>query len=112
MHDETPIAVDRNPAQTVQSVVRLFGFRIRGNAVYIFFGGLAGGVLLSLIAYQFSIILAAITFIALPTASVLFIKVFIINRLRGYFSFWLDQLLTGPYLRKPVEKRRVTHETA
>ena len=50
MNEEILIVINRNPGQAVHSVVKLFGIRIRGNSVYIFFGGLLAGVLLAMAA--------------------------------------------------------------
>ena len=90
MNDISLINVTRNPAQAVESVVKLFGFRVRGNTVYVFFGGLCAGVFFATAAYPIHILLSGIAMIVPPILSVMFIRKFIVDKPRGYFWFWLD----------------------
>ena len=103
MNEEILIVINRNPGQAVHSVVKLFGIRIRGNSVYIFFGGLLAGVLLAMAAYQVSILLAA--------AAVVFIRMFVANKPRGYFGFWLEERFRGSKLNPP-QKAGGNHASA
>lgn len=105
MNDDTPVMINRNPAQTVSSVVKLFGFRVRGNSVYVFFAGLLGGVLLAIAAYQVSIVLAGVMILLPPVLSVFFIRVFIVNKPRGFFLFWIEEHLRGARLAKPLKSK-------
>lgn len=101
MNDISLINVTRNPAQAVKSVVKLFGFRVRGNTVYVFFGGLCAGVFFATAAYPIHILLSGIAMIVPPILSVMFIRKFIVDKPRGYFWFWLDEQLQGHFMRKP-----------
>ena len=101
MNEETLIVINRNPGQTVHSVVKLFGSRIRGNSVYIFFGGLLAGVLLAMAAYQVSTLLAAMLLVAPAAAAVGFNRKFGVNKPRGYFCFWLEERFRGSKLNPP-----------
>lgn len=104
MNDISAVNITRNPAQSVASVVKLFGFRVRGNTVYVFFAGLVAGVFLAIAAYSIHILLAGAAMIVPPLLSVLFIRRFIAEKPRGFFWFWLDEKSQGRFLRKP--KRR------
>lgn len=110
MDEDHPINITRNPAQTVSSVVKLFGFRVRGNTVYIFFGGLTCGVLSAIMAYQIHIAIAAVMMPIPPLLSVVFIRKFVAGKPRGFFLFWLEMKLTGDRLSSP--KRRTKYYAA
>ena len=105
MNDDTPMVINRNPAQTVSSVVKLFGFRVRGNSVYVFFAGLFGGVLSAIAAYQVSIVLAGVMMILPPVLSVFFIRAFIVKKPRGFIRFWVEEHLRGARLAKPLKSK-------
>lgn len=100
MNHTQPIEITRNPGQTVASVVKLFGFRVRGNSVYVFFGGLAGGIFSAVLAYPVHIALAAAVLPVLPIASAIFVRKFIAGKPRDYFFFWLESKLSGDRLKK------------
>ena len=104
MNDVSPITITRNPAQAVSSVVKLFGFRVRGNTVYVFFGGLVCGVFCAIAAYPVHILLAGIAMITPPVLSTLFIRKFIADKPRCFFWFWYDEKMQGRFLRKPKRK--------
>ncbi len=104
MNDTPAVSITRNPAQAVASVVKLFGFRVRGNTVYVFFAGLVAGVFLAIAAYGIHILLAGAAMIVPPILSVLFIRHFIADKPRGFFRFWLDEKCQGRFLRKPKRK--------
>ena len=108
MNEEILIVINRNPGQAVHSVVKLFGIRIR---VYIFFGGLLAGVLLAMAAYQVSILLAAMLLVAPAAAAVVFIRMFVANKPRGYFGFWLEERFRGSKLNPP-QKAGGNHASA
>ncbi len=102
--EETLITIEKNPGQTVMSVVKLFGFRVRGNSVYIFFGGLSVGVLSAMVLYSVHILVAGLAMIVPPVIAAVFIRKFVSNKPRYYFSFYLDMKENGYIVRKP--KRR------
>ena len=104
MNQTSAINIARNPAQSVASVVKLFGFRVRGNTVYVFFSGLVLGVLSAIVAYSIHILLAAFAMIVPPILSVLFIRKFVAEKPRGFFWFWLDGKSQGRFMRKPKRK--------
>ena len=95
------ITIERNPGQTVMSVVKLFGFRVRGNSVYIFFGGLSTGVLAAMMLYPVHILVAGTAMIVPPVLAAMFIRKFVSGKPRYYFSFWLDAREYGCIVRKP-----------
>ena len=66
MNEISAINITRNPAQSVASVVKLFGFRVRGNTVYVFFSGLVLGVFAAIAVYPVHIALAGVAIIVLP----------------------------------------------
>ena len=109
-NDDSPITITRNPGQTVASVVKLFGFRVRGNTVYIFFGGLTCGVLAAVLAFQIHIALAALVMPIPPLLSAVFIRKFVAGKPRGFFLFWLEMKLSGDRLSPP--KRRTKYYAA
>lgn len=104
MSDISAVNITRNPAQTVASVVKLFGFRVRGNTVYVFFSGLVAGVFFAIAAYGIHILLAGVAMIVPPVLSVMFIRRFIAEKPRCFFWFWLDEKCQGRFLRKPKRK--------
>ena len=104
MKDISPITVARNPAQAVASVVKLFGFRVRGNTVYVFFSGLVGGVFCAMAVYPVHIVLAGIAMVVPPILSGVFIRKFISDKPNGFFWFWLDERIQGRFMRKPARK--------
>ena len=104
MNDDTPVIIARNPAQSVSSVVKLFGFRVRGNSVYVFFAGLLCGILAAIVAYRISIVLAGFVLLLPPVASVMFIRSFIVNKPRNYVHFWIEECFRGARLGKPCGK--------
>ncbi len=101
MNDTSLITISRNPSQTVASVVKLFGFRVRGNTVYVFFSGLVAGVLCAMAAYPIHILLAGLMLLVPPVLSVFFIRRFVAEKPRCFFWFYLDEKLQGIFLRKP-----------
>lgn len=111
MNETSAITITRNPAQSVASVVKLFGFRVRGNTVYVFFSGLVLGVLSAIVMYPIHILLAAPAMIVPPILSVWFIRKFVAEKPRGFFWFWLDGKSQGRFLHKPKRKRGV-YDTA
>ena len=53
MTEESPLAIPRNPAQIPASQFRLSrNLKVRGDAIYIIFGGIIGAVFLSLLSPQ------------------------------------------------------------
>ena len=104
MNETSAVTITRNPAQTVSSVVKIFGFRVRGNTVYVFFSGLVAGVFFAIAAYGIHIMLAGAAMILPPILSVLFIRKFIAGKPRCFFWFWLDEMCQGRFLRKPKRK--------
>lgn len=101
MNEISAINITRNPAQSVASVVKLFGFRVRGNTVYVFFSGLVLGVFAAIAVYPVHIALAGVAIIVPPVFSAVFIRRFIADKPRGFFWFYLDEKMQGRFLRKP-----------
>ncbi len=99
--EEQLIIIEKNPGQTVMSVVKLFGFRVRGNSVYIFFGGLSVGVLSAMVLYPVHILIAAVAMIVPPVIAAIFVRKFVSGKPRYYFSFYMDTREYGHIVRKP-----------
>ena len=61
MTEETPLAIPRNPAQIPASQFRLSrNLKVRGDAIYIIFGGIIGAVFLFFALMDASAILAVV----------------------------------------------------
>ena len=99
MIEETPLAIRRNPAQIPASQFRLSrNLKVRGDAIYIIFGGIIGAVFLFFALMDVSAILAvAVSWIPLA-ASVWFYFRFVPEKPRYYFDYWLTSLF-GTALR-------------
>ena len=68
-------------------------------------------VLLAMAAYQVSILLAAMLLVAPAAAAVVFIRMFVANKPRGYFGFWLEERFPGSKLNPP-QKAGGNHASA
>ena len=104
MIEETPLAIPRNPAQIPASQFRLSrNLKVRGDAIYIIFGGIIGAVFLFFALMDVSAILAvAVSWIPL-TASVWFYFRFVREKPRYYFDYWINSLF-GTALRLDPRK--------
>ncbi len=102
--EEKLIVIEKNPGQTVLSVVKLFGFRVRGNSVYIFFGGLTAGVLSAMVLYSVHVLLAMVAMIVPPLLAAVFVRKFVSGKPRYYFSFYLNMREYGYLVRKPRKR--------
>ena len=104
MTEETPLAIPRNPAQIPASQFRLSrNLKVRGDAIYIIFGGIIGAVFLFFALMDVSAILAvAVSWIPLA-ASVWFYFRFVREKPRYYFDYWLNSLF-GTALRLDTRK--------
>ena len=104
MIEETPLAIPRNPVQIPASQFRLSrNLKVRGDAIYIIFGGIIGAVFLFFALMDVSAILAvAVSWIPLA-ASVWFYFRFVREKPRYYFDYWLNSLF-GTALRLDTRK--------
>ena len=104
MPEETPLAIPRNPAQIPASQFRLSrNLKVRGDAIYIIFGGIIGAVFLFFALMDASAILAiAVSWIPLAV-SVWFYFRFVREKPRYYFDYWLNSLF-GTALRLDTRK--------
>ena len=104
MPEETPLVIPRNPAQIPASQFRLSrNLKVRGDAIYIIFGGIIGAVFLFFALMDASAILAvAVSWIPLAT-SVWFYFRFVREKPRYYFDYWLNSLF-GTALRLDTRK--------
>lgn len=104
MPEETPLAIPRNPAQIPASQFRLSrNLKVRGDAIYIIFGGIIGAVFLFFALMDASAILAvAVSWIPLA-ASVWFYFRFVREKPRYYFDYWINSLF-GTALRLDPRK--------
>ena len=93
MSEEQPLVVPRNPAQIPASQFRLSrNLKVRGDAIYIIFGGIIGAVFLFFALMDASAILAvAVSWIPLA-ASVWFYFRFVREKPRYYFDYWINSL--------------------
>ena len=104
MSEETPLVIPRNPAQIPASQFRLSrNLKVRGDAIYIIFGGIIGAVFLFFTLMDASAILAlAVSWIPLAV-SVWFYFRFVREKPRYYFDYWLNSLF-GTALRLDTRK--------
>ena len=104
MTEEAPLAIPRNPAQIPASQFRLSrNLKVRGDAIYIIFGGIIGAVFLFFALMDVSAILAvAVSWIPLAV-SVWFYFRFVLEKPRYYFDYWLNRLF-GTALRLDTRK--------
>ena len=104
MSEETPLVIPRNPAQIPASQFRLSrNLKVRGDAIYIIFGGIIGAVFLFFALMDASAIQAlAISWIPLAV-SVWFYFRFVREKPRHYFDYWLNSLF-GTALRLDTRK--------
>ena len=104
MPEETPLVIPRNPAQIPASQFRLSrNLKVRGDAIYIIFGGIIGAVFLFFALMDASAILAvAVSWIPLAV-SVWFYFRFVREKPRYYFDYWLNSLF-GTALRLDTRK--------
>lgn len=104
MTEEAPLAIPRNPAQIPASQFRLSrNLKVRGDAIYIIFGGIIGAVFLFFALMDVSAILAvAVSWIPLAV-SVWFYFRFVREKPRYYFDYWLNSLF-GTALRLDPRK--------
>ena len=104
MPEETPLAIPRNPAQIPASQFRLSrNLKVRGDAIYIIFGGIIGAVFLFFVLMDASAILTiAVSWIPLAV-SVWFYFRFVREKPRYYFDYWLNSLF-GTALRLDPRK--------
>lgn len=104
MMEEAPLVIPRNPAQIPASQFRLSrNLKVRGDAIYIIFGGIIGAVFLFFALMDTSAILAvAVSWIPLAV-SVWFYFRFVREKPRYYFDYWLNSLF-GTALRLDTRK--------
>ena len=97
MTEETPLAIPRNPAQIPASQFRLSrNLKVRGDAIYIIFGGIIGLMDAS------AILAVAVSWIPLAI-SVWFYFRFVREKPHYYFDYWLNSLF-GTALRLDTQK--------
>ena len=102
--------IPRNPPQAPASLFRVTrNLKVRGDAIYIIFGGIAGSVFVFFVTMDLSLILAlAVTWIPLAGALWFYFK-FVRNKPKYYFYYALNGLF-GRRLtvrrRKQTAKRR------
>ena len=99
MSEEQPLVVPRNPAQIPASQFRLSrNLKVRGDAIYIIFGGIIGAVFLFFVLMDISAILAVgVCWIPLVFAVWFYFR-FVREKPKYYFDYWLNSLF-GTALR-------------
>lgn len=104
MTEETPLAILRNPAQIPASQFRLSrNLKVRGDAIYIIFGGIIGAVFLFFALMDASAILAVVVSWIPLAISVWFYFRFVREKPRYYFDYWLNSHF-GTALRLDTRK--------
>ncbi len=102
--------IPRNPPQAPASLFRVTrNLKVRGDAIYIIFGGIAGSVFVFFVTMDLSLILAlAVSWMPLAGALWFYFK-FVRNKPKYYFDYALNGLF-GRRLtvrrRKKTAKRR------
>ena len=106
MDEEKAMTVPRNPPKAPEAMFDMFGVKLRGDAVYICFGGLLASVLVFIIALDVSIFLAAgLSWIPFAASAWFYIK-FVHNRPKGYFDYWLVSQFNTSLRRKPRKVKK------
>ena len=101
----------RNPAQAPASLFRVTRtLKVRGDAIYIIFGGIAASVFVFFIAMDLSLILALGTSWIPLAASLWFYFKFVREKPKYYFDYALNGLfgrkLIAPTRRKSAERKQ------
>ena len=98
--------IPRNPPQAPPSLFRVTrNLKVRGDAIYILFGGIAGSVLVFFAAMDVSLILAlTLSWTPLAAAFWFYFK-FVREKPKYYFDYALNGLF-GRRLSAPVRRRR------
>ena len=103
--------IPRNPAQAPASLFRVTRtLKVRGDAIYIIFGGIAASVFVFFIAMDLSLILALGTSWIPLAASLWFYFKFVREKPKYYFDYALNGLfgrkLIAPTRRKSAERKQ------
>ena len=93
MKEDIPLTIPRNPPQTPASQFRISrNLKVRGDAIYIIFGGIVASTLLFFCLMDTSAILAfAISWTPLALAVWFYFR-FVRERPRYYFDYWINGL--------------------
>ena len=111
--DKNLMSIPRNPPQTPVSLFRVTRtLKVRGDAIYILFGGIAASVFLFFLAMDLSLLLALGTSWMPLAAALWFYFKFVRERPKYYFDYTLNglfgrRLIAPP--RKTVAKRKQNH---
>ena len=105
------MTIPRNPAQAPASLFRVTRtLKVRGDAIYIIFGGIAASVFVFFIAMDLSLILALGTSWIPLAASLWFYFKFVREKPKYYFDYALNGLfgrkLIAPTRRKSAERKQ------
>ena len=98
--------IPRNPPQAPASLFRVTrNLKVRGDAIYIIFGGIAGSVFVFFVTMDLSLILAlAVSWMPLAGALWFYFK-FVRNKPKYYFDYALNGLFGR---RLTIRKKRQT----
>ena len=105
------MTIPRNPAQAPASLFRVTRtLKVRGDAIYIIFGGIAASVFIFFVAMDFSLILALGTsWMPLAVALWFYFK-FVREKPKYYFDYALNGLfgrkLVAPVRKKSAERKQ------
>ncbi len=90
---DSPTIIPRNPAQIPASQFRITrNLKVRGDAIFLIFGGIVAAVILFVVLLDISLI-PAIAFSWMPlSGSVWFYFRFIREKPQYYFDYWLNSL--------------------
>ncbi len=104
--DETPLIIPRPPAQIPASQFRISrNLKVRGDAIYIIFGGIIGSVCLFFASMEISAVLAVSISWGPLITSIWFYFRFVREKPRYYFDYCLNTLF-GNALRVDTKKIR------
>ena len=105
------LIIPRNPAQAPASLFRVTRtLKVRGDAIYIIFGGIAASVLVFFVTMDISLILAlSVTWMPLAGALWFYFK-FVREKPKYFFDYSLNSLfgskLTAPKRKKNTPRRK------
>ena len=105
------MTIPRNPPQAPASLFRVTRtLKVRGDAIYIIFGGIAASVFIFFIAMDLSFILALGTSWMPLAAALWFYFTFVREKPRYYFDYALNGLfgrkLVAPARKKAAERKQ------
>lgn len=100
-----PILIEQNSAQDIESKIKLCGITFMGSTINIIVICFVIGLVFFGLLFDISIIAAIISTFIPIVFGIFFIKKFISNKPKYYFTFWVQQCFFGACIRKKGNKK-------